>query len=111
MVIVYDVATCVLIKTIPLLGEDGKPLTDEIGKVLTEERRNEVFCKPSGVQASEWHEAGRKGLKTTGVLTVFWLDYDGENIVEFEGKRYGVYRTYPADSEHMELHLEEKAGI
>lgn len=108
---VHDVATCVLIKTIPQLGEDGKPLTDEIGNVLTEERRNEVFCKPSGVQASEWHEAGRNGLKAAAVLTVFWLDYDGETIVEFEGKRYGIYRTYPADSEHTELHLEERAGI
>lgn len=107
----HDVATCVLIKSTPQLGADGKPLTDEIGNVLTEEQRNEVFCKPSGVQASEWHEAGRNGLKAAAVLTVFWLDYDGETVVEFEGKRYSIYRTYPADSEHTELHLEEKAGI
>lgn len=107
----YDVATCILIKEVPLTDADGNPQTDSIGNALTEERRKEVFCKPSGTQSSEWHEAGRNGLKAADVLTVFWLDYDGETIVEYEGTRYGIYRTYPADSEHTELHLERKAGI
>ena len=106
-----DVDVCLLIKEIPLLDADGKIRTDAIGNPLTTEQKREVFCEPSGVRSSEWQEAGRKGMKAAEVLKVFWLDYDGEKIVEYRGRRYGVYRTYPADDEHTELHLEEKAGV
>ena len=37
--------------------------------------------------------------------------YEGEEIVEFEGTRYGVYRTYRGRDDTIELYLERKAGV
>ena len=36
--------------------------------------------------------------------------YMGEKIVEYNGMRYGIYRTYIAGDD-IELYLEEKGGI
>jgi hypothetical protein len=37
-------------------------------------------------------------------------DYNGEDTAEYDGKRYGIYRTYERDDEQVELYLEKKAG-
>lgn len=42
---------------------------------------------------------------------MFVYDYNGERIAELDGVRYGIYRTYLAQNEFIELYLERKAGI
>ena len=44
-------------------------------------------------------------------VTVFEPDYCGESIAVVDGVRYGIYRTYRAKNETLELYLEAKAGI
>lgn len=44
-------------------------------------------------------------------MTMFAPDYQGEQIAVVDGVRYGVYRTYRAKNETLELYLERKAGI
>lgn len=41
---------------------------------------------------------------------MFAFDYNGEDIVEIDGNRYSVYRTYRAKADEIELYLEKKAG-
>lgn len=92
----------------------------------TEERRR-VFCQTGSVSRTEFFEAGRSGLNPAFVLTVFAGDYDGEDMVEYEGKAYGIYRTYQSKGnsyvgvntklrqdllkDYVELYLEEKGGV
>ena len=42
---------------------------------------------------------------------MFAPDYQGEQIAVVDGARYGVYRTYRAKNETLELYLERRAGI
>ena len=42
-------------------------------------------------------------------FTVFFGDYENESVVEFQGNRYAVYRTYRA-GDYMELYVERKIG-
>lgn len=84
---------------------------DAIGQQVPAETARTVFCTVSSVSASEWFEAGRNGLRPALRATVFAPDYNGEDLVELDGKRYGVYRTYLTDNEQVELYLEDKAGI
>ena len=42
---------------------------------------------------------------------MFAYDYEGESIVEIDGTRYGVYRTYLGKNETLELYLEQKTGV
>lgn len=84
---------------------------DAIGQQVPVESEKTVFCKIGSISRAEWFDAGRSGLKPSYRVTVFSPDYNGEQVVEIHGKRYGVYRTYLADGEQIELYLEEKVGI
>lgn len=84
---------------------------DAIRQQVQTETRREVFCNISSVSASEWFEAGRSGLKPEYRATMFYPDYNGEELAELDGKRYGVYRTYQKRTDEIELYLERKAGV
>lgn len=84
---------------------------DEIGQMIPEEIKRNAFCSVSSISLTEWSEAGRAGLKPELRATMFAFDYKGENIVELDGVRYGVYRTHYGKGETVELYLERKAGV
>lgn len=84
---------------------------DKIGQQVPVEIGRDVFCNVSSVSASEFFDAGRAGIKPEYRVTMFAPDYEQEEIVELDGKRYGVYRTYLGQNETVELYLERKAGV
>ena len=84
---------------------------DEIGQQIPEEHPRDVFCNISSVSASEWFEGGRNGMNPEYRATMFAPDYNGEDVAELDGIRYGIYRTYLGKGETIELYLERKAGI
>ncbi len=84
---------------------------DEIGQSISTETPRQVFCDVRSVSRQEWFDAGRDGLKPAFVFVMFAPDYEGEKIVEYDGKRYGIYRTYVGRNERIELYVEEKGGI
>lgn len=84
---------------------------DEYGvpRVVDTEPR-EVMCQVGSVTRSEFFNAGRNGLNPEFVFRVFFADYEGERIVEYNGKRYGIYRTYHGRDDVVELYAERKGG-
>lgn len=78
---------------------------------VPKESKREVFCNVEGLRQSEFFAAGRNGLRAQFMLTVFPDDYAGEGTVEVDGVRYGIYRTYPAKHDKLELYLEKKGGV
>ena len=84
---------------------------DDINQKIPAETARSVFCNVASVSASEWFEAGRAGMQAALKVTMFALDYQGEQIAVVGGIRYGVYRTYHAKNETLELYLERKACV
>lgn len=80
------------------------------GEFTAVENCREVLCTVGSINRAEFFEAGRSGLNPEIMLTVSWLDYEGEKLAEFHGERYAVYRSYRADDEKVELYLTKKAG-
>jgi hypothetical protein len=74
------------------------------------ESLRDVCANVQSVTASEFFEGGRNGLKPEYRFTMFRYDYLGEPIVEYNGKRYSVYRTYIARNDTIELYCEQKGG-
>lgn len=70
----------------------------------------EVMCQVNSVTRSEFFEAGRNGLNPEFVFRVFFGDYEGERLVEYQNKRYSIYRTYHGRNDMMELYAERKGG-
>lgn len=83
---------------------------DDNGVWKATEKTQDVFCQVSSVTRDEFFEAGRNGLNPDYRFTVFGPDYDGQKVVEYKGMRYGVYRTYQARTDELELYVERKGG-
>lgn len=83
---------------------------DDNGISQKTETSRTVFCSVNSVSASEFFDGGRNGLNPEFQFTMFSPDYNGERTVEYEGKRYGVYRTYIRKDDNVELYVERKGG-
>lgn len=96
-------------KTINLISEAYTE--DEYGVLKPTRTKRQVFCNVSSVSASEWFEGSRAGLNPEWRFTMFAPDYQGEEIVEFSGVQYSIYRTYHARNDTIELYAELRKGV
>lgn len=86
---------------------------DPMGQRIPTEKSVTVFATLQSVSRAEWtsySSTGRSGLVPAYVALVFTGDYNGESVAEYNGQRFGIYRTYERDDELVELYLEKKAG-
>ena len=84
---------------------------DQNGIMQATETEQRVFCNVQSVSASEWFEGGRSGLNPVYRLTMFEPDYNGQEIVRFNGVRCAVYRTYHAKDNLIELYVQKEGGV
>lgn len=108
-----------------LLIADGGTY-DSYGVYKKTETSRQVFAKVNSVTRAEFFNGGRNGLNPQMVFTVFSADYEGEKVVEYQGDRYAIYRTYKGNknsyvgpntsarqelmADYIELYVERKAG-
>jgi SPP1 family predicted phage head-tail adaptor len=83
---------------------------DELGNQISVEVKSSVFCDVKSVGRTEFYSAATTGLKPEIIFVIHTYEYDGETVVEFEGKKYSVIRTYSASTERMELTCEKVLG-
>ena len=83
---------------------------DAYGVWRESESSKTIYCEVQSVTRSEFFEAGRNGLNPEYVFTVFFADYSGEEIVEYGGKRYAIYRTYLGKNDNLELYAQREGG-
>ena len=82
----------------------------DIGTPIVTPSSKEIYCTVESVNRREFFEAGRSGLNPELKFTIFRGDYNGELLIEYEGKQYGVYRSYLiSSSDYVELYCERKA--
>lgn len=70
----------------------------------------EVMARVGSVTASEFFDGGRNGLRPEFVFKMFLYDYDGQKIVEYNGRQYEIYRTYMAKNDTIELYVHQTGG-
>ena len=98
---------------IAYLLKDGAKSYDEYLNEKVETVRRMVYVQPRGVYNSEFYNASIVGLHPSITLTLSnRADYEGEKLVEFEGKVYSVIRAdWKAQRDSLELILEEKTNV
>lgn len=84
---------------------------DEFGVWRQTKTERDVFCSVRSVTREEYFEGGRNGLNPAYQMTVFFADYAGESEVVYKGEAFGVYRTYHATTDELELYVERKGGV
>jgi hypothetical protein len=69
-----------------------------------------VFCQVDSVTANEFFNGGRNGLNPEYRMTMFFGDYHGETMLQYNGMTYAIYRTYQRRDDIIELYVERKGG-
>ena len=88
----------------------GTLFYDEYGNEVQGDIETTVFVQPRGVYNAEFYNAAQAGLhpSITFVLTNK-ADYNGERLIEWEGKSYNVIRTdWNAQRDGISLICEER---
>ena len=83
---------------------------DAYGVLVPTPDKRLVYANVSSVSSAEFFEGGRNGLNPEYRMIMFAPDYDGEEIVEYKGVQYAVYRTYQGRSDTIELYVELRKG-
>lgn len=83
---------------------------DAYGVAQPTETTKKVYANVRSVTRAEFFDGGRNGLNPELSFVIFFGDYDGEKIVEYQGNRYTVYRTYQARTDTIELYTERREG-
>lgn len=83
---------------------------DTYGIEVSAETKRTVFAIVDSISQSEFFAAADTELNPELRFTVFFGDYNGEEILEYQNKRYSIYRTYRG-GDYMELYAERKVGV
>lgn len=96
--------------SIAILKAQGPTTFDQFGNPIATVTERTVFVRPRGVYNSEFYNAAQLGLHPS--ITLYMTnraDYQGEKVVEFEGKEYSVIRTdWNAQRDGISLICEER---
>ena len=97
---------------IAYLLNDGAKTYDTYLNEHIERTRRMVYVQPRSVYNGEFYNASIMGLHPSITLTLTnRADYDGETLVEYEGKIYNVIRAdWKAQRDSISLVLEEKTN-
>lgn len=83
---------------------------DEFGVWRDSLTKRMVYCEVDSVTRDEFFEGGRNGLNPQYRMRMFSYDYNGETSLEYNGSTYGIYRTFKAKDDTIELYVERKGG-
>ena len=81
---------------------------DDIGNSIPDESKTIVYADEISVTRSEFYNAKVDGLRPEKVFRIRRYEYDGQDLVEYDGIRYQVIRAYSQyqDTENIELTCE-----
>lgn len=86
-------------------------VTDDYGVERATETPKNVFCDVASITQNEFYAANEAGLKPALRFDIFAYDYSGEELVEFNGVRYTIYRTYQRYNDVLELYTQKEVGV
>ena len=90
----------------------GEPITtyDEYGNEVITYTDNPVYVMPRGVYSAEFYNASQAGLHPSITFVLAnKADYNGERLIEWEGKSYNVIRAdWTAQRDSIALVCEER---
>lgn len=79
--------------------------------VSTEKRRENILCRVRDAYASDFTAGRQEGLGKQYTFVTHPINYEGEEILEYEGERYAITRPYRRNANEIELHAGIKVGV
>lgn len=78
---------------------------DEIGNQMPVESRNDVLCTVRSIGYREFYAAAGTEYKPEIIFHVNKWDYENQTVVEYNGERYKVIRSFPVPNTLEEIEL------
>ena len=82
---------------------------DDYGNEVETETQRQVYCEVNSITQTEFYAAANTELNPELRFDIFFGDYHGEDVIEYQGNRYAIYRTYRT-GDTLELYCERKIG-
>lgn len=76
-------------------------------ETITETARTLMCNFEDGVSQNEFYKSMKAGMQASASLDIWDVDYEGETIVEVNGKRYEVIRAFNSTEDVKTLILSE----
>lgn len=83
---------------------------NDFGALVVSETERDVMCEVKSVSMTEFYQAAQAGLSASQVFVTHPANYSGERILEYNGERYAITRTYQANADRLEIYTGEKVG-
>lgn len=83
---------------------------DELGQDIETEIPRQIFCSKLSVNRAEFLVAGQLNHKPQIVLVVDSDEYDEETKIDYQSKKYTIYRSFMRSDGFTELYCEVRAG-
>lgn len=94
-----------------LINRTTAQTLDDLGQMIETEAKIKVQALEKPISSSEFFKAHQEDIQATLLLEISRFKYNGENEIEYNGKTYEVYRTYPLGISKIELYLSERKGL
>lgn len=83
-------------------------IKDDEGYETVTENKSTVFCTwTEGVSQNEFYLSHKEGFQATASVDIITFDYNRQQLVDFNGVRYHVIRTFQRKPDIVTLILEE----
>lgn len=82
---------------------------DDYGNEVATETERTILCEVYSISQTEFYAAANTELNPEFRFNVFFGDYEEEEVCEFRGQRYAIYRTFRS-GDMLELYAERKIG-
>lgn len=83
---------------------------DPRGQVIYTETTATILCEVVPLSRDEYFRGAQIGLNAEFEFRINPCEYNGEKIVEFEGRRFSIYRTYQSAPDTLEIYAEYTPG-
>jgi hypothetical protein len=83
---------------------------DSLGQFIKEEKPFMVFCSKLSITRAEFNSSGQLGHKPEIMLIVDSDSYDNERYLNYQNKKYSIYKAFQRVDHYTELYCEVKSG-
>lgn len=70
----------------------------------------QCFCSKLSISRQEFFNAGQLGFKPQILIVVNSDEYDGQKTIEYDKKRYAIYKCFQRSDGYTELYCEIRGG-
>jgi SPP1 family predicted phage head-tail adaptor len=83
---------------------------DDLGQPIITEKPYMVYCSKLSITRQEFNVAGQQGHKPEMMLVVDSDSYDQEKKLEYQNKKFNIYKTFARSDGFIELYCEVNAN-